>query len=265
MSRALFEDERISLEAKGMMGYILVKPDDWTVQPTDLQRRGGIGRDKTYRILNELIEAGYIERREERSEDGTFCDLVYYVNEEPCPENPDTDKPDTENKDYTKEECSLRKNGKGRKNKPTPSAPASLNSETPPSPDRDAGCFNQQTLIDDLPAKKETKGAGRRKSERDPVAAALSERNRALLREFEPKGRPVFKRVEAEINDLAGVLSPDEYEYVYRKMKEDEFWRGKHLSPVSVGKQAGAILAQRPSRDGAWVVSDEEPEWLQGR
>lgn len=57
-------DERLSFEALGVLVYLLAKPNDWCVSLGDLRRRGGIGRDKAYRILNELMEVGYILRRE---------------------------------------------------------------------------------------------------------------------------------------------------------------------------------------------------------
>jgi hypothetical protein len=55
--------------------YLLAKPNDWQVKIEDLRLAGGIGRDKVYRILNELREAGYIERVVRR--DPTTQQILY--------------------------------------------------------------------------------------------------------------------------------------------------------------------------------------------
>lgn len=106
ISRAAMEDERLSFESRGVLAYILVKPDIWRVHVADLRKAGNVGRDKIYRILNELIAFGYVVREVERKNDGTIGDTIYRVNEkptaaiEPPPEKPDTaeplpEKPDT--------------------------------------------------------------------------------------------------------------------------------------------------------------------------
>ena len=68
-NRAL-EDERLSYEAKGLLAYLLSKPDGWEINPKHLAKVGGCGRDKITRILNELRQAGYIEDKRPRSDDG---------------------------------------------------------------------------------------------------------------------------------------------------------------------------------------------------
>jgi hypothetical protein len=97
LRKAMFEDNRLSLEARGMLGYILVKPDDWQIQIADLMKQGKTGRDRVYRIINELIGFGYIDRIEVRNEQGKVVRYDYFTYEEPLPE-----KPYTENQDITK-------------------------------------------------------------------------------------------------------------------------------------------------------------------
>jgi hypothetical protein len=60
--RATFEDRGLSWEARGLLAYLLVKPDDWEIQVADLIDASPGGRDKVYRILNELEAHGYVER-----------------------------------------------------------------------------------------------------------------------------------------------------------------------------------------------------------
>ena len=80
---------------------------------------------------------------------------------------------------------------------------------------------------------------------RNPAAAALSAKNRELLKEFEPKARPIWAAIEKQINALAAgdnPMKPEEYEHVFRALKRDPWWANKPLTPSIVGKQAGAIL-----------------------
>lgn len=105
--RAVPQDRNLSWEARGMLCYLLSQKDNWKVQPKDLQQH--CGRDKVYKILNELKEAGYIHRSRIHQDDGTFKWGDYLVYEEPFtesqemdekqpfPEIPDTEKPYTVN------------------------------------------------------------------------------------------------------------------------------------------------------------------------
>ena len=101
------QSEDLTLEALGLLIYLLSKPEGWIVRAKDVQNRFGIGRDKAYRIINELIEKCYLERHEVRDEQGKFlaAEFVIFdtsdrvrVTENPLPENPHT-----ENKDLSKE------------------------------------------------------------------------------------------------------------------------------------------------------------------
>lgn len=107
-------DERISIDARWCLAYLLSKPDNWQVQATNIQEVGGIGRDKAYRLIRELIEAGWIKRSAMRLEDGTFGGYEYVVTDtlsddappssnDPFPEKPETDKPKSENKHLNKD------------------------------------------------------------------------------------------------------------------------------------------------------------------
>ena len=40
IDRRVLEDERLTWAARGVLGYLLAKPDDWQLRITDLQRRG---------------------------------------------------------------------------------------------------------------------------------------------------------------------------------------------------------------------------------
>lgn len=92
VARATAQDSTLSFEARGVLLYLLSKPDDWIVQPADLMREGGIGRDKAKSLLKELREAGYIQTEMLHDELGQFSgkvDRIYEVRQG----DRDTEKP----------------------------------------------------------------------------------------------------------------------------------------------------------------------------
>lgn len=57
-----FNDIRLSWETRGLMGYLLSKPDQWTIQLTDLLKKGPAGEHKVRRMLAEARLYGYMNR-----------------------------------------------------------------------------------------------------------------------------------------------------------------------------------------------------------
>lgn len=98
--RSNFDGSQLSFEARGVLAYILMKPDNWKTNIRDIMREGKIGRDKTYRIINELIQQGYAERIEIRNEKGQITGLITRISEKPFPENPYTVEPLGENTEH---------------------------------------------------------------------------------------------------------------------------------------------------------------------
>jgi DNA-binding HxlR family transcriptional regulator len=82
---AIFNDDRISLGAKGLLGYLLSRPGNWDVRHDQLQHQMGIGRKLLSKYLKELEKAGYLERDEEqgRDEHNRFTTLNYVVRDIP--------------------------------------------------------------------------------------------------------------------------------------------------------------------------------------
>jgi hypothetical protein len=72
VANSVFNDQDLSWEARGVMGYLLSKPDNWQLRVLDLQRRGPAGQHKIRRILRELESARYLRRERFRRPDGTF-------------------------------------------------------------------------------------------------------------------------------------------------------------------------------------------------
>lgn len=100
VSRLTAQDTSISYEALGLLTYLLSQPDNWDVVISNLARQH-CGRDKAYRLLNELKDAGYI--RHERLEAGQQKPPLWaerHVHERPFTElqemEPITEIPETE-------------------------------------------------------------------------------------------------------------------------------------------------------------------------
>lgn len=67
-----FQDKTLSWEARGIIGYLLSKPDNWHTSVRLLVTQGPASKNKIARILRELADAGYIYRERIRKDDGTF-------------------------------------------------------------------------------------------------------------------------------------------------------------------------------------------------
>jgi hypothetical protein len=92
VSNATAQDCELSFEAKGILLYLLSQGDNWTIQLTDLQRKGRTGRDRVNRIMKELEKHGYAiwsrKKRQRNHPDGTFEWLPPVISERPFTENP---------------------------------------------------------------------------------------------------------------------------------------------------------------------------------
>lgn len=91
------EDESLSWAARGLLSYLLSRPDGWTLRVEDLCECGDLGRDGIYSLLNELREAGYATYEQERDEYGRIRRGTYTVYE--TPDLPGPDVPDTVGQD----------------------------------------------------------------------------------------------------------------------------------------------------------------------
>lgn len=110
LDKRISEDRGLTWAARGLLIFLLGKPDNWRISPEHLRKETETttkptGRDGIYAILTELITSGYVERRANRKEDGTLAGYDYIVYDEPIllgdveinpfPPKPDTASPDT--------------------------------------------------------------------------------------------------------------------------------------------------------------------------
>ena len=69
----VIEDERLSFKARGLLIYMLSKPDDWKFYTEELAKRSnkdGISAIKT--ALNEIEDTGYLTRKQGHKKNGQF-------------------------------------------------------------------------------------------------------------------------------------------------------------------------------------------------
>ena len=78
----VFEDTRLSMEARWLLSYLLSKPDNWTVVIGDIIKKGNCGRDKARKMIAELVDLGYAEREQIR-DDGKFGSSILVIYDEP--------------------------------------------------------------------------------------------------------------------------------------------------------------------------------------
>ena len=87
-------DKTISLGAKGLLAQLLSHAPGWRISQESLARDNGIGRDAIRTLINELLNAGYLMRSEdrERTEKG-YLGGYTYTTQDPTQDNPTQDNP----------------------------------------------------------------------------------------------------------------------------------------------------------------------------
>jgi hypothetical protein len=87
LNKNISENCRLSWAARGLLVFLLGKPDYWKVSVAHLRKETSTslkptGRDGIYALLEELIAAGYIHRSQGR-ENGKMGEVDYLVSETP--------------------------------------------------------------------------------------------------------------------------------------------------------------------------------------
>ena len=121
IGNAVLADDHISFRAKGVLVYLLGKPDNWQVSERHLATVGNDGVTAIRAALKELELAGYIQRHRKQGLNGRFeWESVVYdepqpaqlglsgtdeSNDEPCSENLSMDEPPCLGFPCTEEPC----------------------------------------------------------------------------------------------------------------------------------------------------------------
>jgi len=89
------EDSRMSWAARGLLAYLLSRPNGWRVLVNDLKQRGDLRRDGIYKLLRELRAVGYVSFEPTRDSRGRMRGGTYIVSEVPHTALPEAVTPDT--------------------------------------------------------------------------------------------------------------------------------------------------------------------------
>ena len=88
LNKSFLNDRNLSFKAKGLLAYLLSKPDDWIVYEGELAKASADGRHSVRAAIKELIEFGYMERERTRDEKGLLRQMECNVHEVPRTEAP---------------------------------------------------------------------------------------------------------------------------------------------------------------------------------
>ncbi len=79
----ILNNPRLSWKAKGLLAYLLSKPDGWQFYETEIAKRSKDGRDSVATGLKELENEGYLQRSWIRNDKGKFIGRQWDVYESP--------------------------------------------------------------------------------------------------------------------------------------------------------------------------------------
>lgn len=82
VSNEILQRKDLSMQAKGLLVYLLSLPEDWEIHKSEVWKHFSNGRDAVYRAFEELERKGYIQGKKYRDEKGRF-QHQYIVYEEP--------------------------------------------------------------------------------------------------------------------------------------------------------------------------------------
>ena len=83
MNKSGLNDNRLSLKAKGLLCYLLSKPDDWYVNTNEIISNSTNGVKSVLSAIRELIKYGYMYKHQFRRSNGVFHNYNYLIYE--CP------------------------------------------------------------------------------------------------------------------------------------------------------------------------------------
>jgi hypothetical protein len=102
------EDKALSFRARGVLCYLLSKPDKWQIRVADLvNKTSKEGRESIQTALKELEKCGYLSKLRIKGEGGKFAGIDYEVREMPLKnaDKPQAAKPDTAEPDTVEPEA----------------------------------------------------------------------------------------------------------------------------------------------------------------
>lgn len=92
----IFKNSKLTLKAKGMICTMLSLPDNWQFSEEGLAQLSNDSRTGIRGTLNELMEYGYLTRKQLKNDAGKFTNMEYTIYEEPLYQKPTSEKPTTQ-------------------------------------------------------------------------------------------------------------------------------------------------------------------------
>lgn len=223
-------DERLSLKAKGLLSFMLSKPDKWDYSLNGLISQVKEGKTADISALKELKQLGYLEVTRTNGADGRY-EYIYDIYEKPKSSvpSPAPKKPSTQNQSMeivpqvNTDKANTDKVRTERKNVATAKAAA-----TPPS-------LEEERELEGEPKKPERLGYLRTPEEEEPDSFALAKRLRQLILTNKPN-RKIPKdwatNWPQEIRRLHRIdgRSYEDIRKVLDWSQQDPFWKRNILS-----------------------------------
>lgn len=82
IATAALRDTRVSMDARGLLALLCSYDETWIFRVSHLRKVTGFGRDKYFRVVNELKEFGYLRIEQIRDELGLFVGYDWYVEDQ---------------------------------------------------------------------------------------------------------------------------------------------------------------------------------------
>lgn len=79
LQKVCLEERHLSWGAKGLHSYLMSKPSNWEININHLVKESRQGKTAVYSLINELIEAGFIKRKEKRDPNSNRFQGVSYI------------------------------------------------------------------------------------------------------------------------------------------------------------------------------------------
>lgn len=129
INNSILDNNRLSFKARGLLIYMLSKPDDWKFYELELEKHSQVdGQSAIKSALKEIERTGYLKRQRSR-ENGKFIKTDWILAEtpdvsafspqveKPFVDNPPMEKPPVDNQPLLSIEDTKNLNNKGLKNK----------------------------------------------------------------------------------------------------------------------------------------------------
>lgn len=259
VDQSMLNDERLSYRARGVLVWLLDKPDDWSVRSNSIAGNGLEGRDAIRTALSELEAAGYLVRERKQTDKG-FWTTETMVYEQPL----DID-------------GNVPRRVKGRsfsdsfKVKPTEDGKPVVGEPVVGEPAIGEPVVGNSGAITNT-NNKDLQQISSQVSDDDDLSKEVGLKNAerlcnmlALL--IEENGSKKPKVTDAWITDMDRLIrlderTPEQVENAIRWSQRDDFWKSNILSPKKLREKYDQLrlvaIREMKSKDATPKINDEE-------